>query len=709
MVDSLRAALRFFPAVRPSIGGTNTGLCSRVPRARIHSASEQSALLALKVHPQVFNSEKALPGGAGIVRFARAVLAYVGAGLSAVTANQFAGHPVLQAKELGNSVGINHTTGTTGAGGMWQRPSASRHIAQEDVSRSPKFGHCPLPHVVSKSQADACYPVAHSYYWNNSWGPVDVRFSPDPKVESQWQSSSGSNREYRSKLGGLDDGLNSRFSKPTGLQALAADSSFTLKANAGPMGSVSDYSSAAELELEWQFIVDPKSKAGLDTPISDGRICEEDEDVAFKEVIGNSSEQDEPESIQVVNSGDIGSSEIVTKSNKHYKGLMTKGTKEIMTKINNEIMTKTSKEIETKINEEIMTKSSKEVMSSFECHQVSEDKQHRSKSKQGVVYQGSTEHHALDSSSSIKTSLLWRTTDKDGSNLLGAELEENRELPTSPAKSPSRIPLSTFDILEKDVDRIRSLDKNLLTALLHGNEPTRLENVGLPSSAILPGRSDAAPAPVHFQTVSQPRSIPSIMTRPPMRLGSLSLSADNRNTSWNGGGSASVTADKDSGLLGEALCHSQTRAREAEKKVQQAYEQQERLVRLFFREASQSLTYQHWVTSLQIENMWLRKFAPNESLAWLHRSFVDPFSTMGRMSSRSWKALDKDYARRRMEHNLSAMHEKDTVDLGESHSNDIVMGCTLGIAFALGLSLAGAGLMIGWSMGWILLAYSVSV
>lgn len=170
-----------------------------------------------------------------------------------------------------------------------------------------------------------------------------------------------------------------------------------------------------------------------------------------------------------------------------------------------------------------------------------------------------------------------------------------------------------------------------------------------------------------------------------------------------------MTADRDSGLLGEALCHSQTRAREAEKKVQQAHEQQERLVRLFFREASQTLTYQHWVTSLQIENMWLRKFAPNESLEWLHRSFVDPFSTMGRMSSRSWKALDKDYARRRMEHNIFAMHQKDTVDLRESNSNDIVMGCTLGIAFALGLSLAGAGLMIGWSMGWILLAYSVSV
>jgi hypothetical protein len=98
MVDSLRAALRLLPTVRPSIGGTNIGLCSRVPKARIHSTSEQSALLALKVHPLIVNCEKALPGGVGIVRFARAVLAYVGAGLSAVTANQFGGPSVLQAK-----------------------------------------------------------------------------------------------------------------------------------------------------------------------------------------------------------------------------------------------------------------------------------------------------------------------------------------------------------------------------------------------------------------------------------------------------------------------------------------------------------------------------------------------------------------------------------------------------------------------------------
>lgn len=189
---------------------------------------------------------------------------------------------------------------------------------------------------------------------------------------------------------------------------------------------------------------------------------------------------------------------------------------------------------------------------------------------------------------------------------------------------------------------------------------------------------------------------------------SCDCSADSRRTSWNGGCALSSSSDRASGLLGEALCHSQTRAREAEEQVQQAFEEQERLLRLLFREASRALTYQQWVTSLQIENMWLKNSAPHESLAWFHRSFVEPLSTMGRKSS-SWKDLDKNHDRCQMEHNVSAMREKDAIDLGESSSNDIVMGYTLGIAFALGLSLAGAGLMIGWSMGWILLAYSVSV
>ena len=38
-----------------------------------------------------------------------------------------------------------------------------------------------------------------------------------------------------------------------------------------------------------------------------------------------------------------------------------------------------------------------------------------------------------------------------------------------------------------------------------------------------------------------------------------------------------------------------------------------------------------------------------------------------------------------------------------SSENNALVRCTIGLAFALGLSFAGAGLMIGWSMGWILL------
>lgn len=98
MVYSLRGALRLLPSVRVGIGGPSIGLCYRISKTRIHSSFEQSPLLALKSHPQVVNCEKALPGGVGIIRFARAVLAYVGAGVSAVAANQFTGPSIFQAK-----------------------------------------------------------------------------------------------------------------------------------------------------------------------------------------------------------------------------------------------------------------------------------------------------------------------------------------------------------------------------------------------------------------------------------------------------------------------------------------------------------------------------------------------------------------------------------------------------------------------------------
>lgn len=162
--------------------------------------------------------------------------------------------------------------------------------------------------------------------------------------------------------------------------------------------------------------------------------------------------------------------------------------------------------------------------------------------------------------------------------------------------------------------------------------------------------------------------------------------------------------DEGSGLFAEALCHSQTRAREAEKKVQQAFEENERLMRLFFKEAYLAFTYRQWITSLQSENMWLRMSPRHQPMTWLHNYNVfNPFSTLEKLSSKHWKGFGQDvHAQYHINQNLCDMwHDKSSLYLGDP--TNIMMGYTL--AFALGVSMASAGLVLGWSMGWILLAY----
>ncbi|WJX34258.1 hypothetical protein P8452_22386 [Trifolium repens] len=95
----------------------------------------------------------------------------------------------------------------------------------------------------------------------------------------------------------------------------------------------------------------------------------------------------------------------------------------------------------------------------------------------------------------------------------------------------------------------------------------------------------------------------------------------------------------------EALCHSQTRAREAEKAAQEAYNEKEHIVSLFFKQASQLFAYKQWETQ--------------------------PKKNRGRPEKRKISSNKK---------------------------------CGIGkcvAALAVGLSLAGAGLLLGWTMGWM--------
>ncbi|KAM2921647.1 hypothetical protein COP2_043360 [Malus domestica] len=117
----------------------------------------------------------------------------------------------------------------------------------------------------------------------------------------------------------------------------------------------------------------------------------------------------------------------------------------------------------------------------------------------------------------------------------------------------------------------------------------------------------------------------------------------------------------------EALCHSQTRARNAEKAAKQAYTEKEHIITLFFKQASQLLAYKQWLQLLQLEDFCLQ--LDNKDPPW------SPYR--GRHSKKGKCRAGKRGSRRSYEINTGV------------------------VAFAVGLGLAGAGLLLGWTMGWL--------
>ena len=121
----------------------------------------------------------------------------------------------------------------------------------------------------------------------------------------------------------------------------------------------------------------------------------------------------------------------------------------------------------------------------------------------------------------------------------------------------------------------------------------------------------------------------------------------------------------------EALCRSQTRARMAEEAAKQAYAEKEHIITLFFKQASQLFAYKQWFQLLLLENLHIQlKNSKDQQISGL---FQAPASF--ECGAKPWKTRHKP-------------------------KGDITT--TYAVAFALGLSLVGAGLILGWSVGWML-------
>ncbi|KAL0452404.1 UNVERIFIED_CONTAM: hypothetical protein Slati_1218500 [Sesamum latifolium] len=128
----------------------------------------------------------------------------------------------------------------------------------------------------------------------------------------------------------------------------------------------------------------------------------------------------------------------------------------------------------------------------------------------------------------------------------------------------------------------------------------------------------------------------------------------------------------------EALCHSQTRAREAEKLAQEACDEKDHVINLFFQQASCLFAYRQWLRMLQLETLCLHLRSKDQL-----SSFTPPAIRSKNMTLR--RNRNKGPKKKPGKHRC--------------HINKYA------IAFAVGLSLAGAGFLVGWTIAWLFPAF----
>ncbi|XP_052194704.1 uncharacterized protein LOC127802740 [Diospyros lotus] len=128
----------------------------------------------------------------------------------------------------------------------------------------------------------------------------------------------------------------------------------------------------------------------------------------------------------------------------------------------------------------------------------------------------------------------------------------------------------------------------------------------------------------------------------------------------------------------EALRHSQTRAREAEMAAKQAHAEKEHILKLFFRQASHLFAYKQWFQLLQLENLYIQLKNNNQPISTLFPAVLPWTIHKTKKLQKSWHKTAK--SKRGKRRNISKFT----------------------VAFALGFGLVGAGLLLGWTVGWML-------
>jgi uncharacterized NAD(P)/FAD-binding protein YdhS len=144
-----------------------------------------------------------------------------------------------------------------------------------------------------------------------------------------------------------------------------------------------------------------------------------------------------------------------------------------------------------------------------------------------------------------------------------------------------------------------------------------------------------------------------------------------------GGKPAYQNASERAKLL-DALRHSQTRAREAEIAAKKAYDEKDHVIKLLFRQASHLFACKQWLKMLQLENICLQ-------LRFREHQIATMFPELPWMVTKEKVAPSQEHSDRKKGRRLNRKG-----------------GLRDAVAFAVGVGIVGAGLLLGWTLGWLL-------
>jgi hypothetical protein len=130
----------------------------------------------------------------------------------------------------------------------------------------------------------------------------------------------------------------------------------------------------------------------------------------------------------------------------------------------------------------------------------------------------------------------------------------------------------------------------------------------------------------------------------------------------------------------DALRHSQTRAREAEMAAKKAYDEKDHVIKLLFRQASHLFACKQWLKMLQLENICLQLRLKEQQIATMFPEF--PWMMVKEKAAPAQDQKEGMRKRGRKPNRKGGLHKA--------------------AVFVVGVGIVGAGLLLGWTLGWLL-------